>query len=201
MSISLTKGQKISLEKENGSSLNQVFLGLGWDTKKASSSGGFLGAVSSFFSSGEEDIDLDSSCLLFDQNNKPIDVIWFGKLKSKDGSIQHSGDNLTGEGEGDDETIFVNLNQLPAEVKSLIFTVNSFRGQTFENVANAFVRLVNQQNSTEIAKFNLSCQGDHTALVMCKLYRHDDEWKLHAIGEVANGRTFDDLMPNIVAYL
>ena len=128
MAINLEKGQKINLQKADGSSLQQIFLGVGWDVAKSK---GFLG-----FGGGSADIDLDASVILFDENKQVVDVVYFGQLRSKDGSITHSGDNLTGAGEGDDEIIRVNLTQVPSQVKSLVFTVSSFRGQTFEKVEN-----------------------------------------------------------------
>ena len=193
MAVSLEKGQKISLDKTAGSSLTQIKMGLGWDVAKSK---GFFG-----FGGGSEDIDLDASCLLFDEQNQPIDAIWFAQLTSRDGSIRHSGDNRTGAGDGDDETITVDLSRIPANAKTLMFTVNSFQGQTFEKVQNAYCRLINAQNNQEVAKFNLSCQGAHTALIVAKLYRHNGEWKMHAIGETARGRTFHDLMPQIIVQL
>ena len=90
---------------------------------------------------------------------------------------------------------------MPANVKSLVFTVNSFTGQNFSQVENAYCRILNASNSQEIARFNLSVQGAHTAQIMAKLYRHNGEWKMHAIGENGNGRTFDDLMPQITPHL
>jgi tellurium resistance protein TerZ len=194
MAVSLAKGQKISLEKEAGGGLSAVFMGLGWDVAKASG-----GMLSSFFGGGGGDsIDLDASCVLFDDTGKLVDVVWFRQLKSKDGSIVHTGDNLTGDGDGDDEVIKVDLSRVPANVKSLVFTVNSFTGQTFDKVANAFCRLVNQQNKQEVARLNLTeCKGGHTAVIMAKIYRHNGEWKMHAIGENASGRTINDLIPVI----
>ena len=193
MAVNLEKGQKISLDKTAGSSLTQIKMGLGWDVAKSK---GFFG-----FGGGSEEIDLDASCLMFDEQNQPLDAIWFAQLASKDGSIRHSGDNRTGAGDGDDETVTVDLNRVPANVKSLMFTVNSFRGQSFEKVQNAYCRLINAQNHQEVAKFNLSCQGAHTALIVAKLYRHNGEWKMHAIGETAKGSTFHDLMPQMTAQL
>jgi tellurium resistance protein TerZ len=150
---------------------------------------------------GGGDIDLDASVILFDDNKQVVDVVYFGQLRSKDGSIQHSGDNLTGDGEGDDEVIRVNLNQIPAQVKSLVFTVSSFRGQTFEKVENAFCRLVDQSNNQEIASYKLSSQGAHTGLIIAKIYRHNDAWKMHAIGENVHGRTFQDIMPYALPHI
>ena len=194
MAVNLQKGQKISLEKEAGGSLNRVTMGLGWDVAKSK---GFFG-----FGGGKgEAVDLDASCVMFDEANRPVDVVWFRQLKSRDGSISHSGDNRTGAGEGDDEQIVVELNNVPAGVKSLVFTVNSFTGQNFSTVENAYCRLVNAANNQEVARFNLSVQGSHTAQIMAKLYRHNNEWKMHAIGENGTGRTFDDLMPQIVPHL
>lgn len=190
MSVSLSKGQKISLDKEAGSGLKEVIMGLGWDAKK-SGGGGFLGGL---FGGGGE-IDLDASCVLFDDKNEMVDTIWFRQLRSKDGSITHTGDNRTGAGEGDDEQIIVDLSAVPQSVKTLVFTVNSFTGQTFSQVENAFCRLVDRKTDKEIAKYNLSVQGDHTAQVMAKLYRENGAWQMQAIGENARGRTFKDLMP------
>ncbi len=194
MALSLQKGQRISLDKEAGQSLSKVVLGLGWDAVKKK---GFL---SSLFGGGGE-IDLDASCVLFDQNRKLVDVVWFRQLKSRDGSIVHTGDNRTGSGEGDDEQIIVDLTAVPDTVASLMFVVNSFTGQTFEQVENAYVRLINSQNNQEIARFDLSCQGPHTAQVMCKVYRHGSEWKMQAIGENARGTTFDELLPEMLRNL
>lgn len=194
MTINLQKGQKIDLNKNDGTSLQQVSLGLGWDAAKG---GGFLGGI--FGSSGS--IDLDASAILFDEKGNKVDAVWFRALKSKDGSIKHSGDNRTGSGDGDDETIYVDLTLVPSNVKSIVFTVNSFTGQSFGNVQNAYCRLVDQNNGQEVAKYQLSAQGDHTGLIIAKVYRHNGAWKMHAIGENTNGRTFDDMMPTIRNYL
>jgi tellurium resistance protein TerZ len=194
MSVNLQKGQKISLDKEGGGGLSRVTMGLGWDSIKSKGFFGFGGGKS-------EAVDLDASVVMFDESNKPVDVIWFRQLKSKDGSIVHTGDNRTGAGDGDDEQITVDLTAVPASVKSLVFTVNSFTGQTFATVENAYCRLINAGNQQEVARFNLSVTGSHSAQIMAKLYRHGGEWKMHAIGENGNGRTFDDLMPQITMHL
>jgi tellurium resistance protein TerZ len=196
MGISLQKGQKISLEKEAGSALTQIIMGLGWDAAKSK---GMLGGLFGGGSSGS--IDLDASCILFDDAGNPVDTVWFRQLKSRDGSIRHTGDNLTGEGAGDDEQIIVNLPQVPAQVKSLVFVVSNYTGQNFSKVENAYCRIVNGQGNQEIARYNLSCQGDHTAMIMAKVYRHNNEWKMHAIGENAQGRTYQELLPAIRPHL
>ncbi|GAB3455641.1 TerD family protein [Massilia terrae] len=193
MTVNLQKGQKISLAKEAGGELARVTMGLGWDAKK---SGGFFG-----FGARTETIDLDASCVLFDEQNRPVDVVWFRQLKSRDGSIVHTGDNRTGAGDGDDEQIIVDLSRVPAAVRSLVFTVNSFTGQSFAQVENAFCRLVDSASGREVARYDLSVQGAHTAQIMAKLYRHNGEWKMHAIGENGGGRTFDELLPQIAPHL
>lgn len=195
MALNLAKGQKISLNKEAGGSLTQVTMGLGWDPVKK---GGLLGGL---FGSSGGSIDLDASCVMFDEARKVVDMVWFRQLKSKDGSILHTGDNLTGEGEGDDEQIIVNLDKIPANIKSLVFTVNSFTGQTFDSVESAYCRMVDSKNNKEIARYTLSGKGNHSAQIMAKLYRHEGEWKMHAIGENGFGRTIEALMPEIVKHL
>ncbi len=198
MSVNLTKGQRISLEKEAGNSLDTIVMGLGWDVAKRSG-GGLLGSI--FGSGSQQSIDLDASCVLFDENKNVLDVVWFRQLRSKDGSIVHTGDNLTGEGDGDDEQIIVQLSRVPSHTKTLVFTVCNFTGQNFEVVDNAFCRIVDQKSGKEIAKYNLSCGGKHTAMIMAKVYRHNNEWKMHAIGEHAQGRTVQDLLPVILPSL
>ena len=193
MAVNLQKGQKISLNKEAGSALTQVVMGLGWDAAKKK---GFLG-----FGGGSQDIDLDASCLMFDAGGALVDAVWFRQLRSKDGSVEHTGDNRTGDGAGDDEQIKVALDRVPATVKSLVFTVNCFTGQDFSQVENAFCRILDGRTQQEIARYDLSVQGKHNAQIMAKLYRHNDERKMHAIGENGLGRTFEDLMPQIKPHL
>lgn len=186
MALTLSKQQTISLEKTAGSALTSVSLGLGWDAAK----GGFLNKLMG--SSAE--IDLDASCILLDSQLKPIDLVWFRQLQSRDGSIKHSGDNRTGDGDGDDESIRVDLQRLPASVQHLVFTVNSFTGQTFEKVENAYCRIINAGNNAELARFNLSERGRHTGIVMASLTRQNGGWDFKAIGTTTNGRTADDLV-------
>ena len=200
MAINLQKGQRISLEKEAGRSLNRVVMGLGWGMKQVQSRG-FLG-----FGAGERQmaVDLDASCLLFDASGNLVDTVWFRQLKSHCGSIHHSGDDRSGGGESgtENERIAIDLNQVPATVQALIFTVNSFSGEDFTGIPNAFCRLVDETNDGEIARFDLSLEGgQHTGLIMTKLYRHNNEWKMQAIGEQADGRTFHDLLPALRPYL
>jgi tellurium resistance protein TerZ len=200
MAISLQKGQKISLAKESGGALSKVTMGLGWDAKAAPAKGGLFGGMFGGGSGGDA-IDLDASVVMFNDKNKAVDVVYFGQLKSKDGSITHTGDNRTGDGDGDDEQIIVDLDKIPATVKSLVFTVSSYTGQTFDSVANAYCRIVDSSNNSEIARYTLTAQGSHTAQIMAKVYRHNDEWKMHAIGENGTGRTIENLLPQIIPHL
>ena len=194
MPINLVKGQKISLQKEDGGALTRVIMGLGWDVAKP-------GGLRGLFGGGGDSIDLDASCVMFDDAGHAVDTIYYAQLYSKDGSVVHTGDNLTGAGEGDDEQIMVDLSRVPPTVKTLMFTVNSFTGQNFSQVENAFCRLVDETTGTEIARYDLSARGNHTAQVMAKVYRHDGGWKMHAIGENTSGRTFRDLMPAMTSNL
>ena len=196
MAVNLTKGQKIDLTKADGGALTQVFLGAGWDV--AQKKGGFLGGL---FGGGSQNIDLDVSALMFDGAQTLRDAIYFGQLKSKDGSIRHSGDNLTGEGDGDDEVSYVDLQRVPQDIQNIVLTISSFRGQNFSTVENAFCRLVDQNINQEIARYNLSSKGDYTSLIIAKLYRHNGAWKMAALGEACQGKTFDQMMPTIKAFL
>lgn len=184
--INLVKGQKISLEKPGGGSLNRVFMGLGWDAAR-----GLFGL------GGGGSIDLDASCVMFDESKNIVDTISFQKLYSTDGSVRHSGDNLTGAGDGDDEVINVDLSTVPAKVQSIVFTINSFRGQTFDKVDNCFARLVETVSNQEICIFKLKEKGSHTAMVMAKVYRHNGGWKMSALGLPANGRTVRDIVESV----
>ncbi|MDR0520947.1 MAG: TerD family protein [Planctomycetaceae bacterium] len=199
MAISLVKGQKISLVKESGgASLAKISMGLGWDAAKRKPKG-IIGAI--FGGKQPDSIDLDASCVLFDADKNMVDAVWFRQLKSKDGSIRHTGDNLTGDGDGDDESIIVDLDKVPANVQALVFTVNSFRGQTFQEVDNAFCRLVNLSDNQEIARYTLTGGGNYTGYIMAKVYRHHGEWKMAALGEPSDGQTFNDMLPQITATL
>jgi tellurium resistance protein TerZ len=200
MAINLQKGQRISLEKEAGRSLTRVVMGLGWGMKQVQSKG-FLG-----FGGGtrQESVDLDASCLLFDTTGHLVDTVWFRQLESHCGSIRHSGDDRSGGGEegADNERIAIDLSRVPAAIQTLIFTVNSFSGESFAGIPNAFCRLVDDASGSEVARLDLSLEGgSHTGLIMTKLYRHDNVWKMQAIGESAEGRTFHDLLPALRPYL
>ncbi len=191
MSVSLSKGQSVSLVKSGGGGLTQVRMGLGWDAVKKRG----------FFGSRSQSIDLDASALLFDASGQLVDQVWFQQLTSRDGAVQHTGDNLTGEGEGDDESIRVHLDGVSQAVRAIVFTVNSFTGQDFSQIENAFCRLIDETTEAEVARYDLSGSGRHTAQVMAKLSRDGTGWTMTAIGATASGRTFHELLPTISGYL
>jgi tellurium resistance protein TerZ len=193
MTISLTKGQSLSLAKNNPG-LTRVFMGLGWDAAKPAASGGFFGRIFGGGTSGGESIDLDASVIVFDASLNEVDTVSFRKLKSSDGAIKHDGDNLTGDGDGDDEVIHVDLSRLNPAAAHLVFTVNSFRGQTFNEVDNAVARLVDESTGREICSFMLKEQGAHTGVVMASLSKGADGWTMKAHGKPASGRTVQDLV-------
>ncbi len=179
MAINLSKGQAVSLKKPDGGALSNILLGLGWDV------------------GDEEQIDLDASAATFDAKGKLLETIYFGNEKSENKSIIHSGDNLTGGGDGDDEQILVDLNSLPAEVQNLVLTVTSYRGQRFTAVKNAFVRIVNRADSQELFRYELSEKYRSTGIMFARIYRDNGEWKVAAVGEPADGRIISDLIPAI----
>ncbi|MBA9006849.1 TerD family protein [Thermomonospora cellulosilytica] len=192
MSVSLQKGQKVPLAKPGGGALSRVRMGLGWDAVVRK---GLLRRAR------PQSIDLDASCLLFDVSGNLVDAVWFRQLRSKDGAVRHTGDNLTGAGEGDDESITVDLVALPVNVAQLVFTVNSFTGQDFSQIANAFCRLVDETTGRELARYDLSGSGPHTAQIMAKVSRDGRGWSMTAIGATATGRTFQHLLPAVTAHL
>ncbi|MBE9118210.1 TerD family protein [Lusitaniella coriacea LEGE 07157] len=183
MTINLKKGQRISLAKE-APGLTRLMCGLGWDV--AQRSGGLLS-----FLSNSSDFDLDASVLCLNATDKLKnngDVIYFSNLRHRSNAITHLGDNLTGEGEGDDEQIVVDLPQIPPGISKLVFVVNIYnctsRKQDFGQVNNAFVRLVDLANNREIARYNLSGQeySGKTGMIMAEIYRHNGDWKMAALG-------------------
>jgi len=190
MSIKLEKGHKIDLNKGANAELNQLYVGLGWDPIKEKG----------FFGSKTIDVDLDASLLMFNEKHM-CDSVSFRQLKSLCGSVVHSGDNRTGDGDGDDEVINIKLKDVPSHVTSMIVVINSFTGVKFDKIAEASCRLCNAGNNEELAIFPITGGGDFTAMIMVKIYRHAGSWKVSAIGEKCNGRTFDALLPTINAFL
>ncbi|MEU3527136.1 TerD family protein [Streptomyces sp. NPDC038707] len=176
--VSLQKNQTVSLVKGGRPVLSQVRMGLGWEPA-------FRG----------KDIDLDASVIAYGPQRNPIDSCYFGNLVILDGAIRHSGDNLTGEGGGDDEVITVDLGRLPQEVTGLVFTVNSFSGQKFTEVAKAYCRLVDAATDEELVRFDLTAAEPRTGVMMAKLIRQfSGEWDMTAMGEFVKARTVRDMV-------
>lgn len=196
MGLSLQKGQSLSLTKQNGESLTNVRLGLGWDSA-APVKKGFFGTKKA------AEVDLDASAIMFDAQGKHLDTVFFNQLTSKDGAVRHTGDNLTGAGDGDDETMMVNLPGVAPAVQSIVFVITSYSQQTFDMVANAFCRVIDDSapGSPEVARYSLTESGTNTAMIMSKLSRTGGTWTFHAIGTPANGRTPGDLLGAAAAAL
>ena len=200
MAVSLQKGQKVSLKKSNGKKLSRLMVGLGWDaaTKDDSQkSGGFFSRI---FSSGPDNIDCDASVFLC-QGGKYVsndDLVYFGNLEHKSGAVKHMGDNLTGEGEGDDEQIFVDLDKMPDEYDKLIFVVNIYkavsRKQHFGMIKNAYIRIIDPDSREELCRFNLSDDyTDMLSMIAGEVYKRGDEWKFNAIGSGTKDTGLEDL--------
>ncbi len=195
MAVNLQKGQKVNLKKDNGQALGRVMVGLGWDPIENSGGGGFL---SSIFGGGE-DIDCDASVFLC-QDGKLCsndDIVYFGNLKHSSGAVKHMGDNLTGEGEGDDEQIFVDLNTVPAKYDKLVFVVNIYkaesRKQHFGMIKNAFIRIIDDRNN-EFCRYDLSEKyNGMTAMIFGEIYRYNGEWKFNAIGQPTQDKDLGSL--------
>ena len=189
MSISLQKGQKVSLTKDNAG-LAKIIVGLGWDEVQQSSGGGLLGAL---FGGGQQAIDCDASAIML-RNGKfadKDDLVYFGNLKHRSGTVVHQGDNLTGAGDGDDEQIVIDLSRVPETYDKIVIVVNIYqavqRRQHFGMIQNAFIRLVDARNGNEMCKYNLTENySGMTAMIFGEVYRHNGEWKFNAIG---NGTT------------
>ena len=200
MAITLEKGQRIDLTKGKAG-LTNILVGLGWDP--VSQGGGFLGKL--FGGGGGADIDCDASVLML-KNDKFVenkDLIYFGNLKSKCGSVEHTGDNLTGEGDGDDEQILVNLSKVPGNVNKLVFVVNIYdalrRNQHFGMIQNAYIRIVDRSNNQELVKYNLKDEyAGKTSLIVGELYRHENEWKFAAVGNGTNDAKLADITRNYI---
>ena len=174
MGVSLSKGGNVSLTKE-APGLTAVTVGLGWDVRSTTGT----------------DFDLDASAILVDSSGKVTgdkDFVFFNNLQSSDGSVKHLGDNLTGAGEGDDEQVDVDLSAVPAGVDKIVFPVSIYdadsRSQSFGQVRNAFIRVVNKAGGTEIARYDLSEDAStETAMVFGELYRSGSDWKFRAVGQ------------------
>ncbi len=181
MGVNLSKGQRVSLDKN----MTMAMVGLGWDVKQFD---------------GGADFDLDASAFILGANGKvrsDADFIFYNNLESTDHSVKHMGDNLTGEGEGDDEVIVIDFTKIPADVQKIAITVTIYdaqaRGQNFGQVSNAYVRVArmsneNDMNGSEVLRFDLGEEFSiETAVVVCEIYRHNGDWKFNAVGSGYQG--------------
>ena len=195
MPISLQKGQKVSLSKDNAG-LSKVVIGLGWDEVQKKRG---------LFAPKPQPIDCDASALAL-KNGKLAakeDIVFFGNLRHKTGTIQHMGDNLTGAGDGDDEQIVVDLAHIPAEYDRIVLVVNIYqavqRQQHFGQIQNAFIRLVDARNNQEMCRYNLTDDySGMTAMIFGEVYRHNGEWKFNAIGQGTNDPGLGELVNRYV---
>lgn len=181
MAINLQKGQKVDLTKGNAG-LNVLTVGLGWD--EAPQKKGFMGLGK------KDDIDCDASAILLagGKLEDKKDVVYFGNLSHPSGSVMHQGDNLTGAGDGDDEQIKITLNKVPAKCDKIVFVVNIYepvvRKQHFGMIKNAFIRIVNAQNSQELCRYDLTENyAGMTSMICGEVFKQDGEWKFTAVGE------------------
>lgn len=212
-SINLSKNQSVSLKKADGSSLKKVYMGLSWsggegrvvqETVKPGFLGRLLGQEERTVShrvGGGSNIDLDSSVVCFDASGNVVDTVWFRQLTGLNGAIQHTGDDRSGgDGKNDNERINIDLSKVPSNVTALVFTVNSFTGETFDSIGLARCRLVDADNNEEKVSIDLAAKGKHKGVIMAKVYRVGSGWDIKSIAEIGNGsssRTIDDLMPQI----
>lgn len=197
--INLQKGQKLDLTKGNPG-LSRIMIGLGWDVGAGKpKSGGFLSGI---IGGGTAKIDCDASAILLNAQDKLTAkdrLVYYGNLQSADRSVKHSGDNLTGAGDGDDEQIHVDLGIVSGDVQKIVFVVNIYdcknRKQDFGLIANAFIRVVNPANGQELCRFNLTDNySGKTSLVVAEVYRHNAEWKFNALGEATNDFSLTELI-------
>lgn len=195
MAVNLQKGQRVDLTKSDGLALRQVMVGLGWDEVKKSGGlfGGFLGGSA-------HDIDCDATAFVCIEGKlRGIDdIVYYGNLKHKTGCVNHMGDNLIGEGEGDDEQIFVDLSRLPSQYDKIIFVVNIYkakeRSQHFGMIQNAFIRIVDDETHKELCRYNLSENYDgFTAMVFGEIYLRASQWRFNAIGQATKDNSIEEL--------
>lgn len=195
MSISLQKGQKVSLTKESAG-LSRIVVGLGWDEAPRARGG--------LFAPKPKPIDCDASAIMLQGGKLRAsgDVIYFANLRHKTGTVQHMGDNLTGAGDGDDEQIVIDLEHIPSEYDRIVIVVNIYqaaqRNQHFGMIRNAFIRLVDAKTNREMCKYNLTENyQDMTAMIFGEVYRHNGEWKFNAIGQGTRDNSIGELVKNI----
>ena len=199
MAINLQKGQRISLEKSNGSKLQNVCVGINWGAIEKK---GLFG-----FGKTKEAVDLDASCALYNESKQLTEVVYFGNLRSKDGSIRHSGDDLTGDMGGDDgldnEVITLDFSKLDPKVDHVAFVLNSFRGHDFGTIPFASIRIYEgtpKRVNEVFAKYDIAHDSGfagHVSMVMGVFYKKNGEWKFNAIGEPTKDRKLEDTVKTV----
>ncbi|TGN26091.1 TerD family protein [Empedobacter tilapiae] len=198
MAINLQKGQRINLQKDNGSTLQNVCVGVNWGAIEKK---GWLGGIS------KEAVDLDASCVLYDENKNPLDVIYFGQLASKDGAVRHSGDDLTGDVSGDDgldnEVITLDFSRLNSNVNFVAFVLNSYKGQDFGTIPFASIRIYEgtpSRVSEVFATYNIA-KGEgfsgHVSMVLGIFYKRNGEWKFNAVGEPTSDKKLQETVETV----
>lgn len=198
MAINLQKGQRINLKKDNGSTLQNVCVGINWGAIEKS---GFFGGKK------KEAVDLDASCALYDANKNLLDIVYYGQLSSKDGSIRHSGDDLTGDMDGDDgldnEVITLDFSRLSNNVEHVAFVLNSYKGQDFALIPFASIRIYEGSPSRVVevfAKYDVANDkhfGGHVSMVMGVFYKRNGEWKFNAIGDPTKDRKLQQTVQTV----
>ena len=198
MAINLQKGQRVSLEKDGGGKLEKVCVGVNW---------GAIEKKGLFGGTKKEAVDLDASCALFDSNDQVVDIIYYGKLNNANGSVRHSGDDLTGDMDGDDgldnEILSIDLGQVPSEVTKIAVILNSFRGHDFQTVPFATIRIYEGSPTrvdTVFANFNIASDpkfAGSVSMILGRLYRHNDAWKFAAIGEATKDRKLEETVKTV----
>ena len=204
MAISLQKGQRVDLTKGHPG-LEKIVVGLGWDPVQQKKAGGLLGGLFGGGGGGSaSNMDIDASVIML-QDDKFVgkdNLIYFGNLKSKCGSVTHTGDNRTGAGDGDDEQVIINLKMIPANINKLVFVVNIYdcvkRKQDFGQVENAFIHVMNSANNNEeLLKFSLSENyAGSTSLTVAEIYRNGSEWKFAAVGAGSSDAGLGEMVKN-----
>ncbi|CAM2891741.1 TerD family protein [Skermania piniformis] len=184
--MNLLTGQQFPLRRNDGTELGTIRMGLGWDPV--------------YVAGTAHEVDLDASALLF-AGDGIVDVSFYGQLISRDGSVRHRGDNLTGEGDGDDEIIIVDLTRVPEYVTSIVFVVTSYGGHTFEEISNAFCRLVDVATDQELANFTLRGGLPFTGMVMAAVHRASGEWVLEAVGAGISAKHPSEAAQQVAAML
>jgi tellurium resistance protein TerZ len=178
--LNLSKGSTLNLSK----ALIDITMGLGWSPVRHG-----------------DDIDLDGSVGFFDAAGNLIDQVWFRQYNSKDSSTEHSGDNTTGEGDGDDEQIKTMLPNVDSRVKTMVYTVTSWTGQKFSDIKEAYCRLVDNGTGKEEVMISLTGSGNHTAMIVAKLTRNGNDWSITALNVPATAKKFHDLVPLIQQHI